>query len=57
MTHIILIALALLSPPAHAEWRSGIVTSNGVCIGSQGNTDPPTIDCDSYGRCWRRERR
>jgi hypothetical protein len=33
MTAIVL-ALALLSSPAHAEWCSGIITSNGTCIGS-----------------------
>ena len=53
----LLIALSLLSVPAHAEWCSGIITSNGTRIGSRGNTDPPTIDCDDYGRCRRRERR
>jgi hypothetical protein len=57
MTTIVLALALLLSSPAHAEWCSGIITSNGTCIGSSGNTDPPTIDCDDYGRCWRRERR
>ncbi len=31
----LLIALSLLSVPAHAEWCSGIITSNGTCIGSR----------------------
>lgn len=51
MTCIIVLCAALLSSPAHAEWCSGIITSNGTCIGSQGNTDPPIMDCDDYGRC------
>src|SRR6476659_2743866 len=49
----LLLVISLLSSPAHADWCSGIITSSGTCIGSQGNTDPPTIDCDDYGRCWR----
>ena len=47
MTALIL-ALTLLSSPAHADWCQGIIISNGTCIGSQGNTDPPTINCDDY---------
>jgi hypothetical protein len=57
MTRIlIIVCAALLASPAQADWCSGIITSNGTCIGSQGNTDPPTIDCDDYGRCWRGRR-
>jgi hypothetical protein len=56
MIRILMLCAALLASPAHADWCSGIVTSNGTCIGSQGNTDPPTIDCDDYGRCWRGRR-
>ena len=49
MTRIILIALALLSSPAHAD-RScdGILTSNDVCIGSESNVPPVIIRCDYY---------
>jgi hypothetical protein len=46
MIRIALRAVALLSAYAlaHADSCSGIITSNGVCIGSSGNVDPPTID-------------
>ncbi len=57
MIRLILLAFLLSAPlPAAADWCSGIITSNGTCIGSSGNVDPPTIDCDDYGRCWRRDR-
>jgi hypothetical protein len=59
MTAIVL-ALALLSSPAHAEWQcDGMITNNGTCIGSERNTTPPVIYCapDSNDpRCWRERR-
>jgi hypothetical protein len=49
MTHIIPIALALLSSPAHAEgWCNGMLTSNNACIGSESNVPPVIIRCDYY---------
>jgi hypothetical protein len=60
MIHLALTLMLLSAPPAHADWCSGILTSNGVCIGSSGNTAPPVIYCapdSSDPRCWRQERR
>ena len=60
MTRIIILATALLSSPAHAEWQcDGIVTSSGSCIGSERNTAPPVVYCgpnSSDPRCWRERR-
>jgi hypothetical protein len=60
MTRIIILATALLSPPANAEWQcDGIVTSSGTCIGSESNVPPPVVYCapDSNDpRCWRERR-
>jgi hypothetical protein len=57
----IALAVAILAyvcmQPAAADWCQGIVTSNGACIGSQGNVDPPIVQCDdqsSDSRCRRR---
>ena len=45
----ILIALSLLSSPAHAEgWCNGMLTSNNVCIGSESNVPPVIVRCDYY---------
>jgi hypothetical protein len=45
----ILIALSLLSSPAHAErWCNGMQTSNNVCIGSESNVPPVIVRCDYY---------
>ena len=42
----ILIALSLLSSPAHAErWCNGILTSNNVC---ESNVPPVIVRCDDY---------
>jgi hypothetical protein len=58
VTRIFLLAfLALISAqPAAADWCSGIITSNGTCIGSQGNMDAPVVYCDDQtdSRCRRR---
>ena len=38
---------------------NGIITSNGVCIGSESNVPPPIIDCtynSSDPRCYRSRR-
>ena len=61
MTRILLLALALWTSPAHADWQcDGIIVSSGSCIGSERNTaPPPVIYCapDSNDpRCRRRER-
>ena len=54
MIRLILLALLAAPLPAAADWCSGLVTSNGSCIGSQGNVDPPTLECDGSGQCWHR---
>jgi hypothetical protein len=53
----ILLALTLLSSPAHADstWCNGIVVSNGSCIGSESNVPPPAVYCDASGRCYRHD--
>jgi hypothetical protein len=64
MTRILLLAFLLnaYALPAHADTKycSGILTTNNVCIGSESNAPPPTVDC-TYGdgdyRCQRRSRR
>jgi hypothetical protein len=44
----ILLALALLSSPAHAEtYCDGILTDN-VCIRSEGNVPPVIVRCNYY---------
>jgi hypothetical protein len=49
MISIILLALALLSSPAHAETNcNGILTSNNVCIGSESNVPPVIVRCNYY---------
>ena len=60
MTGIIL-ALTLLSTPVRADYKqcNGPLTSNGVCIGSELNVPPSTIDCardSSDSRCRREQR-
>jgi hypothetical protein len=64
MTRLILLAVLLgaYAPiSAHADtarWCNGVLTTNGVCIGSESNVPPPTIDCrdQNDSRCWRRQR-
>jgi hypothetical protein len=61
MISTILVLLLLAASPARADgwWCDGIMTSNGSCIGSWRNTQPPTVDCERDGhdpRCWRRDR-
>jgi hypothetical protein len=53
MTRILLLALLMSLPlvmetPAHADTRycNGILTSNGVCTGSESNVPPVIIRCD-----------
>ena len=41
----ILLALALLSSPAHAETYCDL-TSNGICIGSESNVPPVIVRCN-----------
>ena len=58
MIRLLLLVLLLSSGAdwsAHADWCSGIITSNGTCIGSQGDTNLPVTYCDYYGRCYRRD--
>jgi hypothetical protein len=60
MTRTILLTLTLLSSPAHAEcYCNVILTTNGVCIGSESNVPPPILQCDDQddGWRWRRQRR
>jgi hypothetical protein len=61
MTTTLLLPLSLLSSLARAEqcYCNGLLTSNGVCIGSESNVPPPIIRCDydtGDPRCWRRSR-
>jgi hypothetical protein len=43
----ILLALMLLASPARAEtYCDGILTSNNVCIGSEGNVPPVIVRCN-----------
>jgi hypothetical protein len=43
----ILLALMLLTSPAYAEtYCDGILTSNNVCIGSEGNVPPVIVRCN-----------
>jgi hypothetical protein len=45
----ILLALILLASPARAEtYCDGILTSNNVCIGSEGNVPPVIVRCNYY---------
>jgi hypothetical protein len=50
MNRIMLLAIALLASPGHADSKTcnGILTSNGVCIGSESNVPPVIIRCDYY---------
>ena len=60
MIHAIIIAW-LISAAQADETRhcSGILTSNGVCIGSESNVPPPIVNCDYDSgdpRCYRSRR-
>jgi hypothetical protein len=55
---IIAITLAMLAAPALADeviTCTGILTTNGTCIGSESNVPPPTVQCDGQN-CWRVQR-